>query len=166
MRVCYVLLAAMTTLLASNEVAAIPSHAVASTDQIDAAQMAVGGHRLLRTHEAADVDKLQEEERAPLPASLLQVSLKDLMKVDDLVDPKKLKIALGKTEEASKTRTAMFDEMFSNKGIRREVLAHLDKLDDFMPLKSAWTKYAWRKAVEYERNQEKAAIAAARRGAQ
>ncbi|KAE8882009.1 hypothetical protein PF005_g27880 [Phytophthora fragariae] len=88
------------------------------------------------------------------------------MKVDDLVDPKKLKIALGKTEEASKTRTAMFDEMFSNKGIRREVLAHLDKLDDFKPLKSAWTRYAWRKAVEYERNQEKAAIAAARRGAQ
>lgn len=166
MRVCYVLLAAMATLLASNEVAAIPSHAVASTDQIDAAEMAVGGHRLLRTHEAVDVDKLQEEERAPVPASLLQVSLKDLMKVEDLVDPTKLKIALGKTEEASKARVALFDEMFSNVGIRREVLARLDKLDDFKPLKSAWTRYILNKAVEYERNQEKAAVAAARRGAQ
>nr|AEK81228.1 Avh350a1 [Phytophthora sojae] len=165
MRVCFVLLAAAATLLASNEVTAVSSHAGLSkmtakeeTQTIDAAAMAATGHRHLRSHEAAG------EERASVPVNL--ISLKDLMKVDDLVDPKTLRAALEKSAKASKIRLAMFDEMFGNADIRREVLARLDKLDDFKPLKSAWTRYILRKGVEYERQQEKAvaAAAAARRG--
>lgn len=89
MRVCFVLLAAAATLLASNEVTAVSSHAGLSkmtakeeTQTIDAAAMAATGHRHLRSHEAAG------EERASVPVNA--ISFKDLLKVEDLVDPTKL----------------------------------------------------------------------------
>ncbi|KAJ8578251.1 hypothetical protein ON010_g948 [Phytophthora cinnamomi] len=165
MRVCYVLLMAMTTPFASNKVVAVQHHADVSklglSNEIqptDTVQMTAAAHRFLRTHKTADEDKPEDEEER-------SVTLVSLMKMDDVVESKRFEAVLGRTPEARATRRAMFDTMYADKVFQTKVLKAIDEAGNYQSLKSMWTWYRVFRGAQYEAKVEAAAAAAARRKA-
>jgi hypothetical protein len=153
MRVCYIALVSAALLLSNSAaVTAVTRAQESKLASVDATRyIDTASRRFLRTQDAAEGD---EEERGPVNLT----ALKDMMKLDDLLLPKNLDAALGKTNQAKQNRKTLFDGLFAvDAPTRKAVLDKLFADPKFAKLRSSWTRYKWGKALEYERAEAAAA---------
>lgn len=150
MRVCYVLLVAAATLIATNATASHTQLSETTTadaiQSIDAAQKPPASERFLRRLKTADED--ENEERGPTP-------LNRIMTLDDLVKPAELDAAL----KASKNRQILFDNLYAaTPSAREEVFKQILAERKYDWLKPLYVNYLHKKGVVFDKNEIAAAL--------